>query len=430
MPPSALIPPRAPRPGVLQLKLPPSALMQARAAPAGKLPQVPPPANVMRAPRPAVPPAALAQQPRQAKLIQRHKTLPPAKIYAHAPAERPWMGYPYAIVGTETFNAQARAVGVGAHDAFLTGAGPAPANVVAHPGGLSLRVSDDAEVAIEDSDLTTRQPKVFFATAAVVAESNRLLTAAQSRIVLHTGAAGITIWTGWWTQKTLLRVTPRFNAAVPDPLNPGNPDLLPQNCNAVAAQVTGWEPEAMVSNSSALASRTAARLAPTEWGNYRDAYHAEGDFDARAQTNAIASAYVTATGTRRRDIETARANRYARPAVGEAFITATMGDGPPNLDGTTTVRDYRSGTDRNLGWSFHFGGVVARSGNDRVTLENYARGDNRANQADPRWYFQMYGEQARQSFHEVSDASNSFANPVTIAVNRGSRGRALHNPDE
>lgn len=67
---------------------------------------------------------------------------------------------------------------------------------------------------------------------------------------------------------------------------------------------------------------------------------------------------------------------------------------------------------------FHFGGVVARSGNDRITLENYARGDNRADKPDPLWYFQMDGTAQGQSFHEFHKAKNDYANPLTGGVQK------------
>jgi hypothetical protein len=57
------------------------------------------------------------------------------------------------------------------------------------------------------------------------------------------------------------------------------------------------------------------------------------------------------------------------------------------------------------GLNFHFAGVVARSGTDYVTMENYARhiqgeDPDLLSSGDPRWFFQMYGTaQAGQSFH-------------------------------
>jgi hypothetical protein len=71
---------------------------------------------------------------------------------------------------------------------------------------------------------------------------------------------------------------------------------------------------------------------------------------------------------------------------------------------------------RILNWQYHFAGVVAESGRDRVVLENYARADKRGGGPDPRWFFQMYGERSGQSFHEVHAGTEGFANPVTVVV--------------
>jgi len=368
---------------------------------------------------------AASNMPRSAlpgQVIQRHKTLPSAKVMVNAPASRPWTGYPYAIVGATQFNAQAMAHGVGGVNEFLTGPGAATAHIVPHPGGLSLRISNNADMAIEETNLVARQPKAFFATAAVVQASNMALTAAGSPVSLHTDGASITIWTGWWSQNILLRVTPRFNN--------GNADLLPQNCNAVGARIVGAEVESMLGRGQRVAARTAARLAPLAWQGYKDAYADESQpFDEGALSTSIAQEYVAALPNSRRALEAAGANHFAKPNVGEAYMIATMGGGALQPNGTTRVRDHATNTDRDLGWSFHFAGVVARSGTDRVTLENYARGDNRQNGADPRWYFQMYGEQATQTFHEVNAATVNYANPVTVKVTKTNDARPLHRDD-
>jgi hypothetical protein len=97
-------------------------------------------------------------------------------------------------------------------------------------------------------------------------------------------------------------------------------------------------------------------------------------------------------------------------------MIASLGSGPDLGGGRSTLRDYTSGEDRTVSWPYHYAGVVARSGNDRVTLENYARGDNRMEDADPRWYFQMYGEGSGQTFHEFHDARKEYANAITTTV--------------
>jgi len=287
------------------------------------------------------------------------------------------------------------------------------ANIVNHPGGLSLRVSDDCEMAIEDSDLQTRQPKAFYATAAVVAAANPTLATVGSGIQLQTGAQTITIWTSWWSQKILNIVTPTFN---------GGPDQLPQNCNAVAARVTGIDP-GKATRLAGKAMEIAARLAPTAHERYKQVYP-RNEVNLAPYTDRIAKEYVESSGEW--NTWWHGANRYAKPDVGEAYVIATIGEGTQLATGQQRVRDYRSGQDRYLNWAFHFGGVVARSGQDRITLENYARGDNRMDNPDPRWYFQMYGEATGQTFHEFYEARQDYANPLTVVINANTSALPIH----
>jgi hypothetical protein len=368
---------------------------------------------------PAGPKAPVPYRPANdpATSVQRYKVLPPGKIYQNAPAKRPWFGYPYVIVRNAPFNAQAQAHGVGGNDQFLTAPGGNNANIVNHPGGLSLRVSNNNDMAIENSDLVQRQPKAFYATQGIVNDANQRLQTAGSRIRLQANhGQSITIWTGWWWgDKVLYEVTPQFNN--------GNPDALPQNCNAVAAQVIGSNAD-WVTSKGAKAAEIAARLAPTARAAYREAYNAPDEFDENRHSDAIAEEYVTSATER--SVKAYGANQFARPNVGETYMIATVGGGQRLPSGLSRVRDYRSGQDRDLGWSFHFAGVVAISGSDRVTLENYARGDNRQDNADPRWYFQMYGETRGQSFHEFHEARRDYSNPLTLAVNPNTQATAIH----
>jgi hypothetical protein len=320
----------------------------------------------------------------------------------------PRFGYPRAVVGAAPFNAQEKN-GLAGGDEYLTGAGAAAAHIVANAGGLRLRVSDDYNMAIEHSDLQARQPKAFYATPGVVTAANLSLTNARSGVQLQIGAQSITIWSDRVTQHTLFLVTPTYNG--------GNADQLPQNCNSIAAAIIGGNDQ----STARLYDKTAeiaARLAPSARQAYQtaitDDLANDRVTDDALHLDRIAKEYVSSqknTGKQQYG-----ANRFAAPNVGEAFVIGTVGGGTPHPGGGQRVRDYRSGQNRILNWSFHFGGVVAMSGTDRVTLENFARGDNRQNNADPRWYFQMYGEHKGQSFHHANKSSSAFSNPLTVAV--------------
>jgi hypothetical protein len=96
-------------------------------------------------------------------------------------------------------------------------------------------------------------------------------------------------------------------------------------------------------------------------------------------------------------------NRHAAPEVGEGF---TMSTGGPNYPGART-------------WNFHWAGVVAKSGGDRVSLENYAVGDPEAKNND--WEFQMYGppSKAGQTFHDQHKATKQHGqDPTTMRVRK------------
>lgn len=80
-------------------------------------------------------------------------------------------------------------------------------------------------------------------------------------------------------------------------------------------------------------------------------------------------------------------NRYASPTTGEGYTVSTGGNAVPGMEADT--------------WNFHWGGIVMTSGEDRVTLENYAiRNQPLAVNTD--WEFQMYGSAVKpgQTFHE------------------------------
>jgi hypothetical protein len=365
-----------------------------------------------RAAQPAMGPPAPAIGPARGGSIQPYRVRRGTSIVPNRPASLPWFGYPYVVATAGDFLAQERAMGVtGVHE-FLTANGAATANITAYGGmRLAVRVSSGGDMAIEDTDLAARQPKVFYATQAVVTASNQALATGGSRIRLAPVVGhDIVILTGWYSSKTLLRVEPALQG--------GLIDSMSQNCNAVGAAVMGVDAERLASQGIYRAVETVKRIATVGARNYKLAYD---DMEVTTEqldaiSEEIAREYVTAIRWNGGLPDREQANEYAKPDVGEAFMIATYGVGRDLGDGTSRVVDYASGQHRVLGWPYHFGGVIARCGADRVTLENYARGDNRANRADPRWYFQMYSEDAGTSFHERCEAKREYANPLTVSV--------------
>jgi len=341
--------------------------------------------------------------------IQRYSVLGPSNIYTAMPAKRPWFFYPYAVISSATFPGQTIVSGIEDKDAFLTKEGGRKANIVNKTGGLSLRVSDDGNMAIEHSNLQRRQPKVFFATSGVLAAANLALEKVKSSIRLERGVGQITLLTGWSSQKQLYAIKPTYLG-----VRNKNPDLLPQNCNAVAALVTGNNSDRLAMSGVPLA--TAKKIVPEAAETLKKAFD-----DRRIPISTVEGLEEDMIRQYARPwdygpVHREGANEFATPDVGEAYMIASLGKGTDLGGGRARLYDYASRKFREVGWRFHFGGVVARSGGDRITLENFARGDNRVSEADPRWYFQMYSENYGQSFHEAYAGTADYANPITVRI--------------
>jgi hypothetical protein len=342
--------------------------------------------------------------------IQRYQILAGPQILNQMPASRPDSGYPYAVINGAQFPAQEPGLHASPND-FLTQIGGNTANIVNQNGALSLRVSDDCEMAIEDTNLSQRQNKEFYATQSVVDDANKELARVNSSIRLQPGAQTITILTGkYWGTERLRTVTPLYNG--------GSADQAPQNCNEMVSKVLGVSTGPFTSNAN-----REARLTSWEIGGISRERSEEIFQDKRYTLEDVENNQVERY-VNYRDASVVRrlkANELAQPEVGDAYMISTIGHGTPQPNGLIRVRDLATGLDRDIGWSYHFAGVVAKSGSDRVTLENFARDDGRAAGADPRWYFRMYGEGHNQSFHEFFSARPSFANPVTIALKNPNR---------
>lgn len=103
-------------------------------------------------------------------------------------------------------------------------------------------------------------------------------------------------------------------------------------------------------------------------------------------------------------------NQYAEPKAGEAYAV---------------TGDEKSGKDV---WNYHWAGVLMVSGDDRVTLENFAATRDfgvKLLEENAKWAFQMYGpaEKPGQTFHEQHEKRKGKAGiygklPETLRVQR------------
>lgn len=332
-----------------------------------------------------------------------------------------------------------------------------------NPAGVTVRLSGNGNMAIQDANASQRQPKVFYATQTIVDEANDRLALLGSRFRLDTdppGAAQRSITNG---AATLLRVTPRnvangtagiamdapqscnalFNAFVGNALAAQSPQpVFAHPLNPIAHQMIEFHiaRELLAPVPATLDSSSAVNLANT--------------------MRAIAIPYGTAARGAAAgfvaDLQLYGLNEYAAPEVGEGFVTCSLiaapagagvalGGMPATYDdhyqlngagGPQVVQHARS-------WGAHYGGVVAKDGADVITLENYARTVEDALVGDDeRYYFQMYdtnppaggarswhhawantpmqpiaGGAAAPATHEpVSPGAKGFANPITFGV--------------
>ncbi len=300
-----------------------------------------------------------------------------------------------------------------------------------------IRVSNDGNMAIEHTDLSARQPKVFYATPGVVNAGKAGLAAVQSDYKLYVDRPNaITVTVPGNPPQNLDRVLPQVKrTGTPKPRAPRGPSKtgttmdVGADCVKVAAAVMkhaggnrqprtahnlpnlAYAEYRMAQYISKLTEERAFRatggswLSPAAWR-----YSAEtaalnavtgGAPLTQPALDAIAISYMTLLQTQPA-VAAAVAqelgiNVHALPNVGEAYETHRIGTAQPPQTTPGVARPTRHF------WGQHIGAVVAASGSDRVTLENYARSHEIGALADdaPHYYFQMYGTGANQSWHEA-----------------------------
>jgi hypothetical protein len=360
---------------------------------------------------------------------------------------------PGAVAPTYTTNQQFEAhawladpaAGVGY--TFLTALG-AP-NIALTPNP-TLRVSANGLFAIEDADLTRRQPKHFFAAPAALAQWNRTLARQGSVVQFFPDPPGTVTFTlpGAGAPTTLTRVRPANLSAPVRAI--GNDMTTTENCDGTVREVIGsvQQPTPRLPAPVFLGTN----LIQHQYFDYHIANHLSHGAPIAdlplpplaglaAQQDAIAQnwgqdlAAVAAGGvpphtpTIAADVQALGVNRFARPtAVGQGLYTGSLGSLHALAPAGRQIQDHTNGrviadavSINRVLWGFHWAGVIAIDGTDYLTLENYARnGENAGGNGRELFYFQMYGTGAGQSWHEAWETPNglskAFANGITVLV--------------
>ncbi|MFY1637182.1 DUF4157 domain-containing protein [Solwaraspora sp. WMMB335] len=325
------------------------------------------------------------------------------------------------------------------------------ANVINTPNPV-LRFSDDFNLAVE-ADV---EAKVFFATPDRVTHANkklrgqvRLGTVPAEQLVVRVQQGN-----GATRTKRLHKVEPvqvpsnpyrygkktlkkRARGAIwsPKEIRRGLAVQTPQNCNQMAPFVTDragpFEQAIWARTVAPAVDRVRGRIA-VRAGRAKGRAKGEAKFNRRLDNalNRPNAGPVEDYGQlieelvdEYRRLETAEpqlmrqalqdilANRYLQPVVGSTLIATGQG----------TAAEMQA-ADPNTVFPYHYGGVVATSGRDYVTMENYARRDPQVRSStsgggDPLFFFKMYStsEGRGETWHEAQDRSGDF---VGVLISR------------
>jgi hypothetical protein len=268
-------------------------------------------------------------------------------------------------------------------------------------------VSDNGDLAIES---TAAEPKVFFATKARVKEGNAAL---KGRLRLRQTDRYLKVTQGTTTKK-LFETEP----IVPSAGQQGLAVKTPQRCNEMAEFVTGKfgvEATATKQSHRIMAETLTAVTGEDFTSRLRAGFrtHQElADYGVflddlverfqEAMADPVESPLLEAELTRR------LLNEALAPDLGAAISTLGLTTGDQERQNKLAGLDL---------FSYHFAAVVAKSGTDYVTVENYARRDPRSQGTlsgnDPLYFVRMYGVGAPpDSFHARQLATGAFAGTV------------------
>jgi hypothetical protein len=213
-------------------------------------------------------------------------------------------------------------------------------------------VSEQLDLAVHDAH--NLEPKEFYSSRAVFGQAQQRLQAVKSFFRLEWTSRTIQVGGGENT-KTLNRVVPVPAAGSASRFAGG----LKDECIEFARLVTGGtrvrEARTIAGTDEPYSEKAALSLAESVTPSGYGADPVEAYSAARKAGDL-------------RGAQESGLNEFAAPEVGEAF-------------NYTTIVSENQTADESLEddvWNFHFAGVVARSGEDRVTLENYRRSAEKA----------------------------------------------------
>lgn len=255
-------------------------------------------------------------------------------------------------------------------------------------GGTAL-VGDQGRTITTDAD-----KHLCYADPALIAEANGILKAKKSGVRIEPGAAGPS---GDAPDGSGFKSTVKVDYKI---LGDSNNEEYLADCGHSARETMGdagkdSTPHGVFKDGAGTQKNTTGSKNPA---TFRDEIYVAGGLgpdgpSAHAAYNALSAVDKDAFDKKH------GINKYAAPGVGEAF---------------TRRRDDELG---GTGFNFHWGGVIMVAGGDRVTFENYTKG-NGYDAKDKDWYFATYGPPTKlgQTWHEKWKSVGGAGKGTTIAA--------------
>ncbi|MFC8308597.1 hypothetical protein ACFUMJ_12630 [Streptomyces olivaceus] len=293
-----------------------------------------------------------------------------------------------------------------------------PVPHLVYDGELDLAVSDGFDLAVPHGV----QAKNFFATKDKIKESNERLAGRNGGKGLSLSRTGRYLEfasEGGGSNVKLYEVQPKHRKHRNEEAKEGLDVKTPQRCNEMLGFVTGHknlEHEAYPKYWEAI-EEFLENMEPTRYKGWYESALKGGDKDEYNRVTFALSGrfqkHVERDPEGSEDVlARLRVNEFAStPRVGDGMVTMAQPDEDQDL-----LRQRGEGRA-----TFHYGGVVAKSGKDFITMENYSREQHDDSLStlsgkDPLWFFAMYGAGIGGTWHEAWTADRSRFLGATVTV--------------
>lgn len=266
------------------------------------------------------------------------------------------------------------------------------------------KIGKEARIGDEGRTVTpSEETHEAFADPTLISEANRILKAKKSGVEIEPGGPGPS---GPAPDGSGMKTTVKVNYKIVGDRSENK--LYPHDCGSAARETMGEAgkdvaPRGIYKDAAGNRKQTAQSYDPA---SYRDEIYVRTGLGATPA--AARAAYEAMTTSERNAYDKKHGiNRYAAPGIGEAF-TQRRSD--------HLITDWSA---EDVGYNFHWGGVIMVAGGDRVTFENYVDPDEKSKKNDS-WFFATYGPPSKpgQTWHErwASNVGGSERLATTLAA--------------